>query len=318
MKISRRAFLAGTGAAALSTAVSVKPSMAAISDESYATIIDLTLCDGCEGEKQPLCVGACRKGNSAAFPQPEKDQLRDYWPQKSHSDWSTRQDVDDQLTPYNWLFVQRVTVDGKTISIPRRCMHCDSPACVKLCPFGVNHKTAEGPVWIDPKLCFGGAKCQTVCPWLVPQRQAGVGIYTLWQSFMPVGGGVMYKCDLCRERLADNKKPYCMEKCPKNAMRIGKRGAIFQEAQEKAKKFGGYLYGMDENGGTSTLYLSAVPFTKIDAAIADTIKSPEKAVHMGPAENMLEQQRSWAAASLAAPVVGAVAAFVAATKKEEK
>ena len=108
--------------------------------------------------------------------------IKDYWPQQFHEDWSEKRDITDRLTPYNWIFIQKVAVDvngrEETVHVPRRCMHCDSPACVKLCPFGTNKKTPEGPVYIDPVLCFGGAKCRTVCPWKVPQRQAGVGIYT--------------------------------------------------------------------------------------------------------------------------------------------
>jgi len=32
-------------------------------------------------------------------------------------------------------------------------------------------KTAEGAVVIDHESCFGGAKCRSVCPWNIPQRQ---------------------------------------------------------------------------------------------------------------------------------------------------
>jgi len=38
-------------------------------------------------------------------------------------------------------------------------------------------------------------------------------------------------------------------------------------AYKKAEEVNGYIYGDKENGGTPTLYISAVPFEKIDAAI---------------------------------------------------
>jgi formate dehydrogenase iron-sulfur subunit len=318
MQITRRTLLAGLGAAAVSSAIPVRPSMAAVSDDSYATLIDLTSCDGCPGQEMPACVSSCRKGNSARFPEPDKNHINDYWPQKMHEDWSEKRDVHDRLTPYNWIFVDNLEVEGKTLHLPRRCMHCDSPACVKLCPFGTNHKTKEGPVYIDPMLCFGGAKCRTVCPWSVPQRQAGVGIYTYWEKFMPVGGGVMYKCDLCRDRLAQGLNPYCVDACPKKAMLIGNRREIFAEAEKRASEINGFLYGMDENGGTSTIYVSPVSFEAIDKAILAKAKNPAKAMRMHRPDNMLEKQKGWALASIAAPVIGAFAAFAATTAREGK
>lgn len=214
-----------------------------------------------------------------------------------------------RLTPYNWLFVQQLDTDGGKVFVPRRCMHCDNPPCAKLCPFGVKHKTAEGPVYIDENLCFGGAKCRTVCPWTIPQRQAGVGIYTNFQSFIPAGGGVMYKCDLCRERLAENKTPYCIESCPKGAMIIGKRTEIFAAAKQRAAEYGGEIYGLDENGGTSTLYVSKVPFAEIDRAIAGLDKKGQP--RMNKVENMLNRQSLVTKLSVGSPLLGAVAAFFA-------
>ena len=320
MKMNRRTFL--TGAAAAGTALvlpQARPAEAAISDDSYASLIDLAKCDGCAGKKVPDCVTACGKGNESRFPRPEPEQLRDYWPQKKHEDWSKKKHLKTRFTPYNWLFVQNVEVNGQKLSIPRRCMHCDNPPCAKLCPFGVKHKTAEGPVYIDTHMCFGGAKCRTVCPWSVPQRQAGVGLYTNWQKVLPVGGGVMYKCDLCRNRLAEDKKPFCMESCPKGAMKIGKRVEIFAEAQKLKKQYNGHLYGMKENGGTSTVYVSRVPFEQINKAILATKSSKnKKPTPMHKPENMLDKQTIWSKASLAAPAVGALAAFFAAGSKAEK
>lgn len=328
MKITRRTFLAGAGAAAATVAAPLKPAQAAISENSYATLIDLTLCDGCKDLSQPACVDSCRQGNADKFPKPDPKHIRDYWPQKKHEDWSKKKHLTNRLTPYNWIFVDTLEVEGRTLSVPRRCMHCDNPACVKLCPFGINHKTPEGPVWIDPNLCFGGAKCRTVCPWSVPQRQAGVGVYTMWESFLPVGGGVLYKCDLCRKRLARGDNPHCVDSCPKKAMLIGKRKEIFAEAEKRAAATGGHLYGMEENGGTSTIYVSPVPFEAIDKAIlarAEKIKAKApkgkklpKPMRMHKPENMLAKQTEWAAASVIAPALGALAAFVATTKKEEK
>lgn len=323
MKVSRRTFLKGIAAAgAAGAAASLLPAQeahAAVSEDSYATLIDLTTCDGCAGREMPACVEACRTANAHKFPEPDPEMLKPYWPQPKFEDWSTRRDVTSRLTPYNWIFVQKVsvTVDGQQteVHVPRRCMHCDNPACVKLCPFGSNIKTLEGPVYINENLCMGGAKCRDVCPWSVPQRQAGVGPYTAIDP-VPAGGGVMYKCDLCRDRLQQGQEPACMEQCPNNAMYIGTRSEIYARAEELREQYSGYIYGKDENGGTSTLYVSAIPFEAIDEAIAAQAEKPQQAMRMHNPENMLARHVNWKTVALAAPVVGAVGAFTATLSKD--
>lgn len=310
MKIDRRTFITGTGAASALVLLPKNKAYAAIADNSYATLIDLEKCDGCSDFDSPRCASACRSERKDSFPNPPKEELRDYWPQKKHEDWSNKKHVTDRFTPYNWIFVQKVKVGDKEISIPRRCMHCDNPPCAKLCPFGVKHKTPEGPVYIDQNLCFGGAKCRTVCPWSVPQRQAGVGIYTLWQRFLPVGGGVMFKCDLCRDLLAKGKKPHCIEACPKQAMTIGRRDEIFARAEELKSQYSGHIFGKQENGGTSTLYVSPVGFDEIEKALMAQPKvKGKKKVGFSVSENILSKQKNWAMLTLVAPIVGVIAAL---------
>lgn len=319
MKIDRRTFITGTGAASALVLLPKNKAHAAIADNSYATLIDLEKCDGCSDLDSPRCVAACRSERKDSFPNPPKEELRDYWPQKKHEDWSDKKQITDRFTPYNWIFVQNVKVGDKEISIPRRCMHCDNPPCAKLCPFGVKHKTPEGPVYIDHNLCFGGAKCRTVCPWSVPQRQAGVGIYTLWQRFLPVGGGVMFKCDLCRDRLAKGKNPHCIEACPKQAMTIGRRDEIFARAEELKSQYNGHIFGKQENGGTSTLYVSSVAFDEIEKALMAQPKAKgKKKVGFSVSENILAKQKNWAMLTLAAPIVGIIAALGLAGKKNEE
>lgn len=321
MKIDRRKFITTAGAA---TTLAILPKgnvYGAVADDSYATLIDLEKCDGCSAFDSPLCVASCRKEREASFPKPKKDQLKNYWPQKKYEDWSEKKHVTNRFTPYNWIFIQKVQVGDKEISIPRRCMHCDNPPCAKLCPFGVKHKTEEGPVYIDHNLCFGGAKCRTVCPWSVPQRQAGVGLYTLWQHVLPVGGGVMYKCDLCRDQLSAGRNPHCIEACPQNAMKIGRRDEIFAEAEQLKKQYNGHIYGKLENGGTSTLYVSSVPFEDIEKALTNQVKEQGKPpVRFSVPENLFTRQKNWALLSLAAPFLGIIAALGLAgnTTEEDK
>ncbi len=321
MEFSRRSFLTGTAAATFAAIAPDKKAEASVIKGSYATLIDLTKCDGCKNQDEQKCVAACREVNAHRFPEPDPGKIKDYWPQNKHEDWSGKRDVDNRLTPYNWTFVQTVEVEHEgeqvEVNMPRRCMHCDNPPCVKLCPFGVNRKDPEGPVHIDPDLCFGGAKCRTVCPWSVPQRQAGVGIYTYLQP-LPVGGGVMYKCDLCRDRLKEGKLPSCVEACPNDAIQIGRREDIFAITEKLKDKYNGYIYGRQENGGTSTLYVSKVPFEMIDKAIMDSAKDPKKAMRTHRPKSKLEQKSELAAAALLAPFAGMAGAFVATVASKDR
>ncbi len=266
--MDRRGFLKAGAAflgAAATAGIPADNSHALDRRKAVATLIDLTKCDGCDGEEVPICVKACRTENADRFPEPVKP-IPDVFPTHKIADWSDRRDVIDRLTPYNWIFVQKVKVGSRTVHIPRRCMHCDNPPCANLCPWGVNKKMPEGPVVINTKTCLGGAKCKSVCPWHIPQRQSGVGLYL---KILPnfIGNGVMYKCDLCYHRTKEGKPPACVEACPKGAMVFGPRDEIIAMAKRPQKEIGGYLYGLDENGGTSTIYVSDVPFEEIDRRI---------------------------------------------------
>jgi Fe-S-cluster-containing dehydrogenase component len=287
------------------------------------SIIDLTRCDGCVHLDTPACVSACRAKNQSRFPEPDEKYLKDYWPQSFHEDWSNERDRTDRLTPYNWTFVERLEVPGEgTVFVPRRCMHCDDASCQKLCPFGTITKSEEGMVDIDPDFCMGGAKCRTTCPWHIPQRQAGLGLYT---KLMPklAGGGVLYKCDGCADRLAVDEKPACEIECPRDAITFAPIDSIKAEATRRAEAIGGHLYGMDEAGGTSTIYISKVPFEVIDRAIAlDKAQKEDKRPgrpHMRVGvKSDLQSGGGLFMASVLAPIAGAAAAWIAVYKSHQK
>lgn len=235
-------------------------------------------------------------------------------------DWSDKRDLTTRLTPYNWTFVDKVKVEHNGIQhevhVPRRCMHCDNPTCMKLCPFSAISKESTGAVSIDDGVCFGGAKCRDVCPWGIPQRQAGVGLYLQVAPDL-AGGGVMYKCDLCSDLLAVGKKPACIQACPREALTIGPREEIQALARKKAQDIGGYVYGDLENGGTSTLYISSVPFEKIDQAIKADKKQKEDNSPGRPGmpvkvDNYLESEKGLFYSALLAPFAGAAAAGITA------
>ena len=308
-RMTRRAFLqkGGMAAAVGAAGILAGPQVASAKAGTYATFIDLTRCDGCKNEPVPRCVAACRSVNEKKFPVPQ-EPIRDLWPQKIHDDWSKKKTVITALTPYNWTTVQRVNIDGEEIFIPRRCMHCDNPPCANLCPFGALHQNADSSVVINPDLCLGGAKCKAVCPWNIPQRQSGVGIYLKLHP-IPTGGGVMYKCDLCHDRLEKGGIPACVEACTQRLGKdrplfFGQRAGMQKMAQARAKEVSGFIYGEKENGGTSTFYVSKVPFEKIDAGL----KAGKTIPPMGKVQNALNDVNRWAKGFLISPLISAVMA----------
>jgi formate dehydrogenase iron-sulfur subunit len=301
--LSRRAFLKGTLAAAGAIGASAIPRPApAAHVKELATLIDIRKCIGCEA-----CVEACHEANQSKFPQPQEPFPKMYPSTVKVSDWSGKKDVTDRLTPYNWVFIQEATAEvqgeKKSFTFPRRCMHCQNPPCANLCPWGAANKNENGITLIDPKLCLGGSKCQDVCPWSIPQRQTGVGLYL---DLMPslAGNGVMYKCDRCYNRIKEGKVPACIEACPEKVQKIGPREEILKEAHALAAEMKGYIYGEKENGGTNTIYVSPVPFESLEKGIQKGAGKPHLRVvadSMGHVENLGK-------AMMIAPLAGIAAA----------
>jgi len=304
-KISRRSFIKGSLAVAAGIAASSLPLPATVkgaTGEELATLIDIRKCIGCEA-----CVEACQEVNGHKFPEPEKPFPKMYPNRVKVFDWSEKRDVTDRLTPYNWLFIQEstVTLNGKeeTFTFPRRCMHCQNPPCADLCPWGAARKLKNGITVIDSDICLGGSKCKNVCPWHIPQRQTGVGLYL---DVLPslAGNGVMYKCDRCYDRIEKGKLPACIEACPEKVQKIGPRNEIVKEAHAIAKEINGYIYGEKENGGTNTIYISPVPFKELNKARE---KGPGRP-HLKPVADSMAHADNLAKAMVIAPFAGIVAA----------
>lgn len=303
--LSRRAFLrglalAGGGASVLAPGTAA-PAAGPATDapsEPLATLLDLSRCIGCGA-----CVEACREKNLSRVPEPVRPIPKMYPARSRPEDWSGKKDVVDRLTPYTRLFIQSAEVEYQgtrhTVHAPRRCLHCENPPCAKLCPFGSARRETTGAVTIDESTCLGGAKCRTVCPWEIPQRQSGVGLYL---DLMPglAGNGVMYKCDRCQDLVAAGGQPACLAACPQDVQTMGPRSRIVAEARRLAAERGHFLYGLEENGGTNTIYLSPVPFDLLDAAVA---KGPGRP-GFAPAPEVMKAEANLAGALLAAPLAG--------------
>ncbi len=212
---------------------------------SKAILVDTTRCVGCQ-----RCVVACKFVNGLLKGSPSDflttDTLK---PLGSETDLPMDESGDEELSA-NALNV--VQAHG-SVYVRRFCMHCQDPTCVSVCPVGAFRKTPAGPVVYAEERCMGCRYCMMACPFGVPRYE--------WNK---VWAPRVKKCHMCAPRQAKGLKPACTEVCPVQAGVFGEREDLLREAENRLKqeptKYIQHIYGKEEVGGTSVLYLSAVPF----------------------------------------------------------
>jgi len=93
------------------------------------------------------------------------------------------------------------------LAIP--CYHCAEPPCVPACPVGaITKRKEDGIVVVDRETCLGKDNCELckeACPYDAPQ-------------FGAEDNAKMQKCNLCLDRLTENKVPICVGACPLRAL----------------------------------------------------------------------------------------------------
>ena len=94
-------------------------------------------------------------------------------------------------------------------TVTTACHHCADPGCLNGCPVLAYEKDpVTGIVRHLDDQCIGCQYCILKCPYDVPKYSERLGI--------------VRKCDLCHQRLADGEAPACAQACPTAAIKIVK------------------------------------------------------------------------------------------------
>jgi Fe-S-cluster-containing dehydrogenase component len=113
--------------------------------------------------------------------------------------------------------------------LPMPCMHCQDPACIKVCPTGATYQREDGLVIIDENKCMGCRYCIIACPYDSRRFLAEINNYYGGDSPTPYEKvkhknftlGTVVKCNFCAQRLDVGKVPACVEICPSQARYFG-------------------------------------------------------------------------------------------------
>ena len=246
MSISRRKFLGWLGAAGLGTVLGNTAQAASNKNfkgypGSNGVLFDNTRCIGCR-----KCEEGCNKVN----------ELPD--PDRPFSDLSVLE-TNRRTTAKSYTIVNRyedTANNNGPLYRKDQCNHCLEPACASACFVRAFTKTKTGAVTYDASVCVGCRYCMIACPFEIPT-------YEYDSAFTPR----VMKCTMCYPRISKGLLPGCVEACPTEALTYGERDNLLRIGKERIRKFPDryvdHIYGENEMGGTSWLYLSAVPFKEI-------------------------------------------------------
>lgn len=135
-------------------------------------------------------------------------------------------------------------------------LHCERPACVSACIVGALSKLEDGSVVWDDSKCIGCRYCMVACQFQIPT-------YDYNKSIDPH----IRKCDLCYDRRKDGKLPACVDICPNEVLLFGKRTELLRIAKNRIKRksdvYVDHIYGEQEIGGISWMYLATKNFDKL-------------------------------------------------------
>ena len=114
----------------------------------------------------------------------------------------------------------RVRVVGIGIQpVPLQCQQCEDAPCAAVCPTKALYRLGKDEtVLFKRAVCIGCSSCVLVCPFGAIRR---------------ADGGVMAKCSLCWDRLAEGQQPACVEACPTKARQLLDANVVAEDKLHK-------------------------------------------------------------------------------------
>jgi Fe-S-cluster-containing dehydrogenase component len=181
------------------------------SKKKLGLVIDLDTCVGCHA-----CAVGCKEWNAGGIAGPLTDS--DPYGKEPSGVWFNRvHSYELEATSACGGTHPTPAQPAQTLHFPRSCLHCETPACVTVCPTGASFKRAEdGIVLVDEDKCIGCGLCAWACPYGA-------------REMSPVEG-VMKKCTLCVDRIYNEnlpeaeREPACVQVCPTRARHFGDLG----------------------------------------------------------------------------------------------
>ena len=187
------------------------------SKKKLGLVIDLDTCVGCHA-----CATSCKEWNAGGIAGPLTDE-RPYgkdpqgvWFNRVHSYELEAERPHPSPLPHAGEGAAPPQ-PAQTLHFPRSCLHCETPACVTVCPTGASYKRVDdGIVLVDEDKCIGCKLCSWACPY-------GAREYSEVE-------GVMKKCTLCVDRIYNehldeaDRQPACVQACPTKARHFGDLG----------------------------------------------------------------------------------------------
>ncbi len=186
----------------------------------WGMVIDLDRCTACRA-----CVVGCMQENNVGFAGPEQAAMG----RVIH--WMEMLTVGEGEYP-----------NQRTHTLPRPCLQCDHPPCIKVCPVNATNRNPEGIVAQIHARCIGCRYCTAACPYTVryfnwyEPTWPGEMAHALNDEVSVRPKGVVEKCTFCHHRLIrareqarmenrtmqpEEYQPACAEICPTRAISFG-------------------------------------------------------------------------------------------------
>ncbi len=214
----------------------------------WGMVIDLDRCTGCQA-----CVMVCKAENNV--------------PAVGAKEAARGRTI-------SWMQVLTEESEERIRFLPRPCLHCDDPPCIKVCPVYATYRNPEGIVAQIYARCIGCRFCMAACPY-----NAKYFNWFRYQSEAPGQNpdvsvrpkGVVEKCTFCHHRLqkaralalAERRElakgeyvTACAEACPTRAITFGDLSDTGSEVSKLARSRRAFRLGEELGTRPKVIYLS--------------------------------------------------------------